>query len=116
MRLIKRLDAAEERAAAASAERTDQARICWSTAEERVSDLDLSPGDFVACDVHYEGEAGAAGEMPPCLHLVERITRDERDLGVVYDPEGVRVGVVVALDGSLLTLRADRAAVGGAGE
>jgi hypothetical protein len=41
------------------------------------------------------------------LSITERITRDERDLGYVYDAGGVRVGRVVAVDGSMLTLRHD---------
>ena len=123
MRLIKRLDAMEERAAAAAAAERPSGKVmvCWSTREERVADGDLAPGDFVACDVHYLDPQGPERdvaryreeataeelEFTPCVRIVERITRDARDLGVVYDETGVRVGVVVELDGSMLTLRHD---------
>jgi hypothetical protein len=119
MRLIKRLDAIAAAAAAREAERVAGAdlAVCWSVRESRVDDGDLEAGDYVACDVRYLDEGAAALDALPVgvrpidftalLSITERITRDERDLGYVYDAGGVRVGRVVAVDGSMLTLRHD---------
>jgi hypothetical protein len=119
MRLIKRLDAIAAAAAEREAERVAGAdlAVCWSVREARVDDGDLEAGDYVACDVRYLDEGAAALDALPVarrpvdftaqLSITERITRDERDLGFVYDAAGLRVGRVVAVDGSMLTLRRD---------
>jgi hypothetical protein len=119
MRLIRRLDAIAAAAAEREAERVAGAdlAVCWSVRESRVDDGDLEAGDYVACDVRYLDEGAAALDALPVgvrpidftaqLSITERVTRDERDLGYVYDAGGVRVGRVVAVDGSMLTLRHD---------
>jgi hypothetical protein len=121
VRLIKRLDAIAAAAAAREAERVAGAdlAVCWSVREARVDDGDLEAGDYVACDVRYLDEGAAALDALPLgsparpvdftalLSITERVTRDERDLGLVYDAAGVRVGRVVAVDGSMLTFRSD---------
>jgi YD repeat-containing protein len=87
-------------AAAAAARDPLPVSISWSSADERVTARDLRPGEFVAADVMGYRADGEPWES----RVVERVTRDGGDLGVVYDAAGARVGRVTAMDGRLLTL------------
>jgi len=122
MRLLKQVRRIEQKrlaaAAGAGVSLVGPVALCWSVDEARVG-RPLVAGEFLAVDVHRVRVDGLAWE----IRTVERVTSDSADLGFVYDASGSRVGRVVRLDGSLLTIdidvltldASDLSAPGGAG-
>ena len=111
MRLIssvKRLEAGAQRA-------REQAPIAvglvWSNHETTVDPEMLEAGEYLAADIWIEGgpEATVAGAAEPATwwKVKERVTLDPQDLGLVYDSSGVRIGRVMELDGSMVTIERD---------
>jgi hypothetical protein len=101
MRLLRgvvRLEEAAGAAAAAALEAVPVVSVVWSRQDERVDALRLNAGEHIAVDVLHYGEV----EMPALCR--ERITGDACDLGRVYGRRGDCVGIVVGIDGGLLTL------------
>jgi len=96
-RLLKSLARLEASGAAMAAEPA-AIGMCWTSHEERVDAEDLEPGEYIAADVRIDGDYWA---------ITERVTLDTRDLGVVTDANGERLGFVVGMDGSLVTWRPD---------
>lgn len=103
MRLIKQLERIEAAAAAVAPDSgAVPVGLAWSNCDARVDAAQLLPGEYIAADVHVLANACPGVED---WSILERITCDAGDLGFVYDGAGARVGRVVAMDGSLLTLR-----------
>jgi len=99
MRLIKSVERLEAAGAARAAEPAP-VQMCWTKHETRVDAEELGPGEYIACDVTIEGGG--------FICIRERVTRDERDLGKVYEGAGAGlrprwVGDVTAIDGTLLS-------------
>lgn len=116
MRLISSVKRLEAGAARAREEEPAAVGLVWSTHESKVEVESLADGEYVAVDVRLDryGESapgavvdGQVVEPPEWWTIEERITSDPRDLGVVRDAEGVRVGRVVAIEGSMLTVQYD---------
>jgi hypothetical protein len=98
--------------------------LSWSRHEVVVDPESLQPGEYIAVDIRIEGcpreELDAAvesGRVPdatnaaPCWWAVtERVTTDVQDLGVVRDYYGNRLGRVVELEGSMVTIEMEEAA------
>ena len=108
MRLV-RLDRLERAAAAAeeaAARPVGDVGIVWTSSDGVLEPGELAVGEFVAFDITITDAGGASGT--PTLRVAERATRDPRDLGVVYDAAGARLGYVVEVDGTLLSWREDR--------
>jgi hypothetical protein len=108
-----------EAGAAAARERGPAAvGLVWSTRESVVDPDTLQPGEYIAVDIRLEGCPHVAGEPvpdalsdPPCWWtLAERVTTDPQDLGVVRDGFGARVGRVMELEGSMISIEMDEAA------
>jgi len=59
---------------------------------------------------------GASGVAPGAWLMAERITQDPQDLGVVRDAEGQRIGRVMELDGSMISIEWDERPVVAADE
>jgi hypothetical protein len=125
MRLITSLKRLEVDAARARKKREPAAvGLSWSKHEVAIDADSLQPGEYIAVDIRIEGcareqldaakESGrlpAATSAPPCWWAVtERVTRDVQDLGVVRDYFGNRLGRVVELEGSMVTIEMDEAA------
>lgn len=96
-RLLKSVARLEAAGAAAAAE-PGGVGMCWTSHEARVDANELEDGEYIAADVRIDGDYWA---------ISERVTLDTRDLGVVTDANGERLGIVVGLDGSLVTWRPD---------
>lgn len=113
--MIKQLERLEGAAGAAAAAPAGAdavgVGVAWSDTDERVDVAQMRVGEYVAADVHILGEACAG--VPQWL-IRERFTTDSCDLGWVVDAGGDVVGRVVAMDGSLLTLRYEAAPGAGA--
>lgn len=105
LRGVARLELAAGAAAAADPGDVPVVDVCWSLRDRRVDAAGLASGELVAADVRGYGSGVARVE--------ERVTTDPRDLGGVYDAGGRLVGVVTAIDGSLLTLSIEGGAGGG---
>jgi hypothetical protein len=77
--------------------------LVW-TQDEEVLGRPLAAGEYLAVDFFCVGpdEAGCGSRR-----TVERATSDPRDLGIVYDAAGVRIGRVVKRDGPLVTTKLD---------
>jgi len=101
MRLIKQVGKLEA-AAAARVEDRRAVGIAWTIHEAVVDASALAPGEYIAVDIRME--AGEGGDCQADFwHVFERITTDERDLGVVRNAAGDRIGIVVGLDGGLIS-------------
>jgi hypothetical protein len=88
-----------EASGAATAKAPARVGMCWTRHDERVDAAELARGEWIAADVYI-----SPGDM---WSICERVTEDEQDLGVVYEANGPRLGIVVALDGSLIRWRPD---------
>jgi len=66
------------------------AGIVWTVDEQRVM-RPLLEGEFVAADVYIVGGSDDTHSdgFPPLWRVVERVTRDPLDLGLVYDSLGI---------------------------
>lgn len=96
---LKRLEAA----AAEEEERPAVTGMVWSSAESVVDASALEPGEYVACDCYVEAWPDPATPDDVIRwRVVERVTRDAEDYGVVYGADGAAVGRVVYLRGKLL--------------
>ena len=114
MRLISAVKRLEASAAARAKEVPAGVGLVWSVNEARVDPGDLVEGEYIACDIRMEGGApGADGAPGPTWWAVsERVTLDARDLGVVSSAGGLRIGRVVELDGSMVTIEVDDVVIG----
>lgn len=83
--------------------------IVWTRDESRV-ERELDPGEWIAVDMYRVLSVGRNGDQTWCVRVVERVTRDEWDLGWVYDAAGAVIGRVTESDGSMLTWRPEPAA------
>jgi hypothetical protein len=97
-RLIKSVERLEA-SGAALAKAPTRIGMCWTRTDERVDDSKVGFGQYIAADVYI-----SAGDF---WSICERITDDDQDLGIVYQANGPRLGIVVALDGSLIRWRPD---------
>ena len=101
MRLIKQVGKLEA-AASARVEDRGAVGIAWTIHEAVVDASALAPGEYIAVDIRME--ASDRGDCQADFwHVFERITTDERDLGVVRNAAGDRIGIVVGLDGGLIS-------------
>jgi hypothetical protein len=115
MRLISQLRRLEDGAAEARAVRPAAVGLIWSRQESVVDLAVLYEGEYVAVDLRMEGgmpvplrgSPAVAAAAPGAWHMSERITRDPQDLGIVRDAEGARIGRVMELDGSMITIEWD---------
>jgi hypothetical protein len=111
-RLLKRLERVEA-AEAAEAVAGNAIGICWSSFEgNRVDASTLARGELIAADVtiDYWDHMGV-----PNILVVERVTRDEADVGWVFDRQGEKIGRVVEIQGTLMMWRMFQEAVQSAG-
>jgi hypothetical protein len=98
-----------EAGAAAARERKPAAvGLVWTVHESPVDPETLEVGEYIAVDIRMTGAAavdprGDAG-APGSWMMTERITTDPQDLGVVRDAEGARVGRVMELEGSMISI------------
>jgi hypothetical protein len=112
VRMIKRLDRLEEAAAAAEVAGAPIG-ICWSSYEgNRVDAAMLERGELIAADVTIDYVDGFG---VPNILVEERVTRDEADVGWVYDRQHEKIGRVVEIEGTLLTWRMAQEKVAGVG-
>ena len=82
--------------------------LVW-TVDETPLGRPLASGEFLATDLFRTGPAvDGAGVQ----RVVERATLNPRDLGLVYDAAGERIGRVVRRNGSLITTALDASAGG----
>jgi hypothetical protein len=118
MRLISTLRRLEAGAAEARERKPAAVGLIWSTQENVVDPQDLRVGEYIAVDLRIQGAAPVVVEGGPAIVAVgapgawamaERITRDPQDLGVVRNAEGGRVGRVMELDGSMISIEWDEA-------
>jgi hypothetical protein len=109
MRLVRRVENLETAASGAGAAPAvvPSKFVCWTPRDVRADASQLAPGELLAVDVELEW-SGALGRR--LIFTRERITRDESDLGLVYEggasAEHV-IGRLVAIDGDVLTWRYD---------
>jgi hypothetical protein len=112
MRLIARLQRAEAGAAAARESKPAAVGLIWTREESVVDPETLFQGEYIACDIRivggaavpHVGDPAAAHAAPGAWSMVERVTTDPQDLGWVLDAEGARVGRVMGIDGSMLSI------------
>jgi hypothetical protein len=109
VRLINAVKRLEAGAARAREEVAPGVGLVWSKDEVSVDPLTLEDGEYVAVDVVMEGGGPSplGGTAPVWWTVTERVTLDPRDLGVVRNVAGERIGLVTDLDGSMVTWRAD---------
>ncbi len=119
MRLLTSLKRLEAGAAAARATKPTPIGLVWTANETRIDPECLEPGEYIACDIRLEGrerpgldlpaldENGDVVEPPSWWSVEERPTFDAADLGIVRNCDGERVGRVVELDGTLVTIEWD---------
>jgi hypothetical protein len=93
-------------AGAARAVEPGPVAIAWTAQEERLDPQELDYGEYLACDVQIDEEAGDGVQL---WRLRERVTTDARDLGYVRDAAGNLLGRVVSMDGSLIEWRGSEA-------
>jgi hypothetical protein len=105
LRAVGKLEAA--RAGAYSAPGT--VGLVWSRDEVLFTGR-LEEGEFIARDMHVLELA--TDSLPAMTQMVERVTRDENDLGWVYDAAGAVLGRVVELEDSLIRWRHESAPAG----
>jgi hypothetical protein len=97
MRLLKSVKRLEAGAAEAQ---PLEIGLAYTANDVRVEAALLGRGEYIATDVVVLGEcAGCAVHR-----VVERVTRDAGDVGWVQDSEGTRIGRVVEVNGTLVTL------------
>ena len=101
MRLTARVEKLASAAARAKEPQTRELGIVWSTSDTRVDREQAKPGEYVAVDLYIDEPETAEG-CPALVRTIERFTRNERDLGVVFDAKGARVGRIVAARGGVL--------------
>lgn len=108
MKLLKRVESIERRAARESAP-ADECQMCWSSAHVRVPRESVSAGSYIAADVtlgeRVDVDAATGQGGTDFVSVVERVTSDAADLGFVYSARGSVVGELTALKGSLLEWR-----------
>lgn len=95
MRQVQRL-AADAGAAAAEEAELCEVRLSWTDRVNRIEDVDIGPGQYVAMDVTILQEVGDMRYT----RTVERLTNESWDLGIVRDAEGQRIGVITRVDGN----------------
>jgi hypothetical protein len=116
VRLISGLKKLEAGAARARERKPEAVGLIWSRHEVEVDPETLEGGQYIAVDVHMlagapvepGAELGGATLEPGAWSMKERATYDAQDLGVVYDAGGLRVGRVVALEGSMIEIDLDQ--------
>jgi hypothetical protein len=107
MRLVRALERLEGAAAAARAPEPARVGLVWTCDDVRIDVEELAAGEYVAVDLVMGDELD---ETTSFGQILERVTYDVGDLGVVRNASGERIGVVTAVDGTLLTWRADSGA------
>jgi hypothetical protein len=115
MRLISSIRRLEAGAALARERVPASVGLSWSRNEVTIDPEELGPGEYIACDIRVQaGVAGgdraapdAMADQPYWWTLTERVTCDPQDLGVVRDAEGERIGRVMELDGSMISIEWD---------
>lgn len=121
MRLISSLRRLEAGAAAAREAKPAAVGLIWTRQESVVDPETLYRGEYIAVDLTMRAGApvalgGASGVAPGAWLMAERITQDPQDLGVVRDAEGQRIGRVMELDGSMISIEWDERPVVAADE
>src|SRR5690242_20539070 len=104
MKLIRRKIENLEKAQAAASSRARPAGIAWSSDNVRVDPgRELEPGEHIAIDVHVleSGDWEGSGQ-PPRWRVVERITTEPGDTGVLYDVAGQAIGTARRVDASMI--------------
>lgn len=113
MRLLTSLKRLEAGAAVSRETAPAAVGLIWSRHETTVDPDSLERYEYIAVDVRVMGAApcdgrpAMAGQAPTVWEMLERVTQDPQDLGVVRDAEGARVGRVTAIEGSMLTIQWD---------
>jgi hypothetical protein len=111
----------EAGAAAAREAKPAAVGLIWTRQESVVDPETLYRGEYIAVDLTMRAGApvalgGASGVAPGAWLMAERITQDPQDLGVVRDAEGQRIGRVMELDGSMISIEWDERPVVAADE